>query len=148
MAPPQEPKDNTKIVSSSNAHGLRAAIFHTLAFEMSLEINNDNVTNPTKRSFLKVLYKVCKVKKKNINFEQYAGIHFNGHKIAICETVSDTFFVLNSPFTSSDNYFRLAIDDACDAFNKIMLDFGYRQKLEIYDPNVHQVHPPQQRPLY
>ena len=44
MAPPPEPKEKTTIVSSSNAHSLRAAIFHTLAFKMSLEIIEVNMT--------------------------------------------------------------------------------------------------------
>ena len=87
---------------------------------MSLEIKNDKVTIPTTRSFLKVLYKVCKIKKKNINFEQYARNHLDGIKIVICETVSNTDFVLNSSFTTKDNYFRTAIAEACEAFNKIM----------------------------
>ena len=137
MAPPPEPKEETMYVSSSKARSLRAGNFHTLAFKISLEINIDNITNPTKRSFLKVLYTVRKVKKKNLNFEQYARIHFDGPKMAICKTVSETIFVLNSPFTSNDNYFRVAIDYACDAFNEIMLVFGYTQQLEIYNPNTH-----------
>ena len=29
-----------------------------------------------------------------------------------------------------------------------MTEFGYTQKLEIYDPTKHQTHPPQQQPLY
>ena len=44
-----------------------AAIIHSMAFNMSLDIKIDKVTIPTKKSFLKVLYNVCKVKKKNIN---------------------------------------------------------------------------------
>ena len=60
----------------------------------------------------------------------------------MCETLSDTVFVLKSSFTSKDNYFGVAIDEACEAFIKIMLDFEYTQKLEIYDPNTHQIHPP------
>ena len=74
----------------------------------SLEINTYKTTNPTKRSFL--LYNVCKEKKKNINFEQYARIHLDGPNVAICETVSDTVFVVISSFTTKDNYFRVAID--------------------------------------
>ena len=120
MAPPQDPKEKSKFRSSTNANSLKAAIIHTKAFKMSLEINIDKVTIPTKRSFLKILYNVCKVKKKNNNFEQIARIHLDGPKIAICETVSDTVFVLISSFTTKDNYFRAAIDEACGAFNKMM----------------------------
>ena len=119
-----------------------------MVFKMSLEIINDNDTIPTKRSFLKVLYNLCKVKKKNITFEQYAGIHLDGRKIAICEMVTDTVFLLNSSFTTNDTCIRVAIDEACEAFNKMMQDFGYKHKLEIYDPNTHQTNPLQQHPLF
>ena len=120
MAPPLDSK--TKFISSTNANSRKAAIFHTMAFKLSLEINNDQTTIPTKRAFLKVLYNVCKIKKKQINFEQYASFHFDGPKLAECETVSDTFFVLNS-FTTKDNYFHAALDEACDAFDQMMHNF-------------------------
>ena len=101
-----------------------------------------------KSSFLKVFYNICKIKKKNINFEQYARIHLDSPKIAICETASNTVFKLNSSFTTKDKYFHVAIDEACEAFNKMMLDFGYTQNIELYDPQTHQVHPPQSQPFY
>ena len=85
MAPPQDPKEKTKFLSSTAVKSLKAAIFHRKAFKMSLEINNDKVTSPTKRSFPKVFYNVCNVKKKNTSFEQYARIHLDGPKIALCE---------------------------------------------------------------
>ena len=69
-------------------------------------------------------------------------------KIAICETASNAVFVLNSSFTTKDNSFRVAIDEACEAFNKVLLDFGYTQKIKVYDPNCHQVYAPQKHPLY
>ena len=47
---------------------------------------------------------------------------------------------LNTFFTTNDNYFRTATDEACDAFNKIMTEFGYTEKLAIYDPTKHQTH--------
>ena len=97
---PADSKTTTKFVSTTNANSLKAAIFHTMAFKLSSEINTDQVTIPTKRSFLKVLCNVCKRKKKNISFEQYARIHVDGPKIAICETTSDMVYVLNSSFTS------------------------------------------------
>ena len=62
------PKTTTKFISSNNANSLKAAIFNTMAFKLSLEINTDQVTFAyQKRSFLKVLYNVCKIKKKNIS---------------------------------------------------------------------------------
>ena len=85
---------------------------------MSQEVNNDKTKYPTKRALLDVLNNVCKVKKKNINFEQYARFHFDGPKIAICETISDTVSVQTSSFTSKDNYFCVAIDKVCEFFAK------------------------------
>ena len=123
---PQDSK--TKIIPSSTAHSLKAAIYHTMAFKLSLEMNNDQITPLTQRAFLKVLYNVCNIKKKNINFEQYARLHLDGPKITICETASNAVFVLNSSFTTKDNCFRVAIDEACEAFNKVLFEFGYTQK--------------------
>ena len=98
-------------------------------------------------AFLKVLYNVTQIKKKEITFEQFSRIHLEGPKIAICETVSNVVVVLNSSFTTKDHYFRTALQEATDAFNNILQDFGYTQKLEIYDPLQHQTHPPPQHPL-
>ena len=125
MAP--QSSEIKKLVNSttSKVHSLKAATFHTMAYKMSLEINNGNVILPTRGSFLKVLYNVCHIKKKHINFEQYYRIHVEGPKIAVCETFSETVFVLNSAFTTKDNYFQTALDDAIDALNATLLDFGY-----------------------
>ena len=73
-----------------------------MAYKVSLEVNKGNVTLHTRRSFLKVLYNVCQVKKKQTNFGQYFRIHVAGTKIAVCETTSETVFVLNSAFTTKD----------------------------------------------
>ena len=129
-------------------HSLKAAIFHTMAYKMSPEINKGNVTLPTRRSFLEVLYNVCQIKKKQITFEQYYQVHINGPKIAICEITSDTVFVLNSAFTTKDNYFQVTLDDAIDAFDTVLLDFGYTQQLQRYNPEIHQVHPPSKHPFW
>ena len=88
--------------------------------------------------FLESLYNVTQIKKKKITFEQYSRIHLQGPKIAICETASNVVFVLNSSFTSKDQYFRTALQEATDAFNHMLKDFGYTQKLELYDPIQHQ----------
>ena len=134
--------------STSKVHSLKAAIFHTMAFELSLEINNNKNTPKCLIAFLKVLYNVTQIKKKKITFEQYSRIHVDGPKSAICETVSTVVFELNSSFTTKDQYFRIALHEATDAFNNMLKEFGYTQQLEIYDPHQHQVHPPQQHPLY
>ena len=47
MAP--EPKTTPKFISYNNANSLKAAIFHTMVFKLSLEFNTDQVTIPTKR---------------------------------------------------------------------------------------------------
>ena len=76
-----------------------------------------------------------------MNFEQYFRIHVDGPKIALCETTSETVFVLNSSFAQKDHYFQAAIDVAIDAFNAVLMDFGYNQQLQRYHPGTHQVHP-------
>ena len=85
--------------------------------------------------------------KKQINFKQNYRIHVEGPKIAVCETTSDTVFVLNSAFTAKDTYFQTALDDAIDAFNATLLDFGYTQQLQRYNPETHQVHPLSKHPF-
>ena len=146
MAP--QKSEITQLVTSteSKVHSLKAAIFHTMAYKMSLEINKGNITLPTRRSFLKVLHNVCQIEKKHISFEQYYRLHVDGPKIAICEATSDTVFVLTSAFTTKDNYFQVALDDAIDAFNATLLDFGNTQQLKRYNPETHQIHPPPKHP--
>ena len=112
MAPQKSESKQLVNSATSKVHSLKAAIFHTMAYKMSLEINKGKVILPTRRSFLKVLYNVCQIKKKQINFEQYYRIHVEGPKIAVCETTSETVFVLTSAFTTKDNYFQTALDDA------------------------------------
>ena len=99
-------------------------------------------------AFLKVLYNITQIKKKHITFEQYSRIHLTGPKFDICETASNVVFVLNSSFTTKDQYFRVALQEATAAFNHMLQDFGYTQKLEVYEPIKHQTHSPQQHPLF
>ena len=150
MAPNAEVEDIITMTSSqSKVHSLKAAIFHTMAScKLSLEINKNKITPKTIIAFLKVLYSVAQIKTKKVTFEQYSRIHLAGPKIAICETASNAVFVLNSAFTSKDQYFQTAIQEAILAFNNVLKDFGYTQTLEYYDPNVHQAHPPPQHPLF
>ena len=129
MAPNAETNDILTMTSEfSKVHSLKAAIFHTMAFKLSLEIHKNKITPKCLIAFLKVLYNVTQIKKKKITFEQYSRIHLQGPKIAICETASNVVFVLNSSFTSKD--------------------FGYTQQLELYDPIQHQPHPPTQNSLF
>ena len=94
------------------------------------------------------MYNVPQIKKKKITFEQYSRLHLTGPKIAICETTSNVVFVLNSSFTSKDQYFKAAIQEAIIAFNNVLQDFGYTQTLEHYDSTAHQSHPPIHYPLF
>ena len=149
MAPNAETEDIITMTSDfSKVHSLKAAIFHTMAFKLSLEINKNKITPKSLIAFLKVLYSVTQIKKKKITFDQYSRIHLEGLKIAICETASNVVFVLNSSFTSKDQYFCTAFQEATDAFNNMLKGFGSTQKLELYDPLQHQVHPTQQHPLF
>ena len=149
MAPSAETDDIVTMTSDfSKVHSLNAAIFHTMAFKLSVEINKNKITPKCLIAFSKVLYKVTQMKKKKITFEQYSRIHLEGPKIAICETASNVVFVLNSSFTSKDQYFRTALQEATDVFNNMLKDFGYTQKLELYDPLQHQTHPPSQNSLF
>ena len=149
MAPNAETDDIFTMVSDfSKVHSLKAAIFHTMAYKLSLENNKNKITPKTFIAFLKDLYNFAQRKKKMITFEQYSRFHLDGPKIAICETASNSVFFLNSSFTSKDQYFHTTIQEAMTAFNNILQDFGYTQTLEYYDPNVHQAHPPPQHPLF
>ena len=149
MAPNAETENLITMTSDfSKVHSVKAAIFHTMAYKRSLEINKNKITPKTVFAFLKVLYNVAQIKKKKITFEQYSRIHLAGPKTATCETASNAVFVFNSAFTSKDQYFHTAIQEAIIAFNNILKDFGYTQTLEYYDPHVHQAHPPPQHPLF
>ena len=102
MAPNAEVEDIITMTSShSKVDSLKAAIFHTMAYKLSLEINNKKITPKSLIAFRKVIYIVAQIKKR-ITFEQYSRIHVAGPKIAICETASNVVFVLNSAFTSKD----------------------------------------------
>ena len=124
--PDSETEDVFTVTSNlSKVHSLRAAIFHTMAFKLSLEINKNKVTPKSLIAFLKVLYNITQMKKKKITFDQYSRLHLTGPKIAICETASNVVFVPNSSFTTKDQYFRAAIQEAIAAFITMLQDFGY-----------------------
>ena len=115
MAPNAETEDIITMTSDfSKVHSLKAAIFHTMAFKLSLEVNKNKVTPKSFIAFLKVLYNVTQIKKKKITYDQYSRIHLEGRKIAICETASKVVFVLNSSFTTKDHYFHTALQEATD----------------------------------
>ena len=149
MAPNTEVEDIITMTSSqSKVPSLEAANFYTMAYKLSLEINNNKITPKSLIAFLKILCNVAQIKRKHITFEQYSRTHVVGPKIAICEKASNVVFVLNSAFTSKDQYFHAALQEATNAFNEMLQSFRYTQKLKLYDPHQHQAHPPQQHPLY
>ena len=79
MAPNAETEDILNMTSSvSKVHSLKAAIFHTMAFKISLEINKNKIRPKTLIALLKVLYSIAQIKKKRITFEQYSRIHLEG----------------------------------------------------------------------
>ena len=144
-----ETEDIVTVASNlSKVHSLKAAIFHTMAFNSPWLSIKNKITPKTLIASLEVLYNISQIKKKKIAFEQYSRIHVAGPKIAICETASNVAFVLNSSFTSKDQYFRAAIQEAMTAFKTTLQDFGYTQTLDYYDPNTHQGHPSPQHPLF
>ena len=58
---------------------LKAAIFHTMAYKLSLEINKNKITPKTLIAFPKVWYNISQIKKKKITFEQHSRIHVALH---------------------------------------------------------------------
>ena len=64
----------------------------------------------------------------------------DGQNIEICETTSNAVFLIESYFTKDNHYYQAALEDARQAFNDIVLDFGYHQKLRkkpTLSPNSH-----------
>ena len=148
MAPQNSEIKNLVKSTNSKVHSLKDAIFRTMVYKRLLEIDNTTLTLPLRRSFLKFFYNVCRIEEKRLYFEQFYRIHVKGPKIAVCETTLETVLLLNSAFTTKDNYFQVALDDAIDAFIATLLDFGYIQQLQRYDPDTRQVHPTPQHPFW
>ena len=65
MAPNAETEDSITMTSDfSKVHRHKAAIFHTMANKLSLEINKNKITPKTIIAFLKVFNNVARIKKK------------------------------------------------------------------------------------
>ena len=74
MAPNAEIQDIITMTSShSKVHSLKAAIFHTMAYKLSLEINNNKITPKSLIAFLKVLYNVFQIKKNTLHLNNIQG---------------------------------------------------------------------------
>ena len=147
MAPNAEVEDIiTMTPSQSKVQNLKAAIIQWL---INFLLKSTRIKSPQDDyCFTQSSLQCCPDQDKKITFEQYSRIHLAGPKIAICETASNAVFILNSAFTSKEQYFKTDIQEAILAFNNVLKDFGYTQTLEYYDPNVHQAHPPPQHPLF
>ena len=66
LFPDSETEDVITVTSNlSKVHSLKAAIFHTMAFKISLEINKNKVTPKSLIAFLKVLYNITQIKKED-----------------------------------------------------------------------------------
>ena len=88
------------------------------------------------------MYNVFLLSSKKIPFEQYYCLHVSGPTIAICERKSNNVFVVtHTSFDQNNFYFLHADQEAVDAFNAVMKDFGFFQKLAPYDLNKHQTQP-------
>ena len=109
-----------------------------MAFKLSLEISKNKVTLKSPIAFLKVLYNVNKIKKK-ISIDL---------KLQSVKQLQMSFLYSTPPLLQRTKYFSTVIDEAMTAFNNMLQDFGYTHTLELYDPHTHQIHPPQQHPLY
>ena len=94
------------------------------------------------RLFFKIMYNIFLLSSKNIPFEQYYRLHVSGPTIAICETKSNNVFVLTHTSFDQNNFFFLhAVQDVVEAFNAVLRDFVFFQKLAPYDPIKHPTQP-------
>ena len=135
--PPMSNLEHENSFPFTHANSLKAAIFLTMSFKFSLEINNFyKKVLLQKRLFLKS--SIMSVASRKRTFR----IHVDGPKLAVCETASDSF-VINFSFPSKNTFFHHALEEARDAFNATMLDVGYTQTLEPYNATHHQVTSPQ-----
>ena len=67
LASDSETEEIVTVTSNlSKVHSLKAAIFHTMAFKLSLEINKNKITHKSLIAFLKVLYNVTKIKRRKL----------------------------------------------------------------------------------
>ena len=64
-------------------------------------------------------------------------------KLPYCETAS----LFSIHHLARKMTIGVAIAEACDAFNRMLLQFGCTQNLELYDPRTHQVNPLQTNPF-
>ena len=130
--------ETNQTVSSFNAHSLRAEIVKTLSLNFGNDINNGTIAPSTRRAFFKRLHNIFFLYSKKILYEQYYRLHISGLPIAICQTNSSNLFVIDrTSFEQNNFYFLHALQEAVNAFNSVLHDFGFSQKLETYGPKKH-----------
>ena len=92
MAPNAEVEDIMNMTSShSKAQSLKAAIFHTMAYKLSLEINNNKITPKSLIAFLKVLYNVAQVKKNASHLNNIQGFMLPDQKLPFVKRLLMSF---------------------------------------------------------
>ena len=129
-------------VPSNNAHSLKAAIFKTIALKIGNVLNNGTIALSTLRRFFEIMYNVIVLSSKMIPFEQCYRLHLSGPNTAICETkTNNVFFLTHTSFDQNNFYFLHAVQEAVDAFNEVLKDFGLFQRLAPYDPSKHPTQP-------
>ena len=126
------PSQTNTTVPSYNAHALK----------VGNELNNGTIAPSTRRAFFKIMYNIFLLSSKKISFEQYYRLHLSGPNVAICETKSNNVFVITH--TSFDQNFFTSytpVQEAVDAFNEVLKDFEFFQRLAPYDPSKHPTQP-------
>ena len=92
MAPNAEIQDIITMTSShSKVHSLKAAIFHTMAYKLSLEINNNKITPKSLIAFLKVLYNVAQIKKNTLHLNNIQGFMSPDQKLPFVKRLPTSF---------------------------------------------------------
>ena len=125
-------------ILKDKAKSLKGAIFHTMAIKLSLEVNNYRITISTKKSCLKILYNIFKIKKKHRNFEQYDQLLLDGPQN--CHLWNSLIYGFRPKLIF---YYQRRKLYSCTRrslwrFQKRMLHFGYAQNIELYNPQLNE----------
>ena len=130
-----------KIMKSASSQTNTIVPSSQCTIKVGNELNNGTIAPSTRRAFFKIIY-VFLLSSKKIPFEQYYRLHLSGPNIAICETKSNNVIVLtHTSFDQNYFYFLHAVQEAVDAFIEVLKDFGFFQRLALYDPSKHPTQP-------
>ena len=136
------PRTKKNAIPVTTANSLQAAILNTMAFKLSLEINSKKLTPSTKGHSSKSFITSVKSKIKMFLSSNSLGSTWTDPKLQYAK-LTLTLFSSSIPHSQA----RI-LSEACDAFNATMLELGYSQKLQPYNPTRHQAQPPQKHPFY